>query len=216
VLAADHPDLTAARNNLALLLGERGDLLEAAELLRDVAAGQGRSLPGHPFLGVTLRNLGLVEMRLGRHREARHHLDEALAIHRRHHGEDHPRTALSLLAVAWAVGELGDWEGAAASMRQARAVLAATHPPGHPRIVEADALLALALTRLGHFDEAEQRLTHALPMLQQAHGPDNHRVRRALETLIELHEGRGEPDAAARYRAQLEAVAAAPARHAGA
>jgi serine/threonine-protein kinase len=203
VLTADHPDLTAARNNLALLLGERGDLAEAAELLREVSEVQRRVMPGHPFLGVTLRNLGLVEMRLASHRDARRHFDEALAIHRHHHGEDHPRTALSLLALAWAVGELGDWQEAAASMRRAHTALAATHPPGHPRIAEADALLALALTRLGRFDEAEERLTLALPVLRQAHGPHNHRVRRALETLVELHEARGEPDAAARYRAQL-------------
>jgi serine/threonine-protein kinase len=191
-LGRDHPDVATSLNNLAFLLGERGDAGEAAGLLREVATIQRRSLGDHPFLGVTLRNLGFLEMRLGRFSEARQHFEEALSIHRRHHGEDHPRTAHSLLALAWATGELGDWQQATAQMRRAVAAFEAVYEPDHPKLAEARGLLGLSLVRLGRLDEAESLLVGALPVLQQAHGPRNHRVTRALETLIELREARGQ------------------------
>ncbi len=80
-LPDDDPELAGSREALALLLLDRGEAAEAAEILEPLAATVEKIYGGdHPELARTLLNLGLARSRLGQDAVARRLFERALSI----------------------------------------------------------------------------------------------------------------------------------------
>jgi tetratricopeptide (TPR) repeat protein len=85
VLGPDHPDMAEPLSTLAVHLADKKKLVEAEELARrglEISEKSGlEETTGH---AVCVFNLGLVDVALGRGREAEQHMSEALSLLERH------------------------------------------------------------------------------------------------------------------------------------
>ena len=106
VLGADHPDILATRNNLAVAYLDAGRTAEAITLLEQTLADRERVLGAdHPDILATRTNLAVAYRDAGRTAEAITLLEQNLADRERVLGADHPDTlnTRNNLAVAYRV-----------------------------------------------------------------------------------------------------------------
>ena len=124
----DHPDVSAALNNLAGALRDLGHPEQAQPLLeRALAIDEAIYGPDHPDVATTLNNLALALRALGHPDQAQPLLERALAITEATYGPDHPTVAIRLNNLAEVLRALGHPE-------QAQMVLG--RGPGDNRVAE--------------------------------------------------------------------------------
>jgi tetratricopeptide (TPR) repeat protein len=210
VLGPDHPQTITTQVSLAGLARERGQLAEAARLFQDIAEKRTRLLgPEHPD---TLRSLDALATLLGqlnRLPEARELQARALAARRRTLGDAHLETLESIRNTATGHLRGGDPAAAEALLRAALPAHDQTHPGGWPAAM-ARVQLGAALTRLGRLDEAGGLLREGHAGLKA----DEKRITAVMRPLLfaeaagyfaEWHTAAGQPEEAAKWRAQAEA-----------
>ncbi len=154
LLGADHPEVAQVLNNLANALGpeesERArSLLERAAAIWERAVG-----PDAPRRGITLHNLGSLELDTGGLDAAERHFREALRIFEASYGAGHPNVAAPLAALGDVARDRGNPAAAVASYRRALAVLEQTLDADDPRLEDVAHRLADVLERQGALDEA--------------------------------------------------------------
>ena len=109
VLGADHPDTLATRHNLAGVIADAGDLVEARRRDEELLADRVRVLGAdHPDTLTTRYNLAWVAGQAGDLVEARRRYEELLADRVRVLGEDHPDTLDTRHNLAGVAGQAGD------------------------------------------------------------------------------------------------------------
>lgn len=155
----------------------RGQSVTARELLERGAARVESELADQPETQARMmRVIGEVYSSLGLVDEAERFVGEALARHRRLHGDLHEETATSALALGSRRQDRGDLAGAEALFREALATRRALFRAPHPAISEALRNVAFWEEARGNVDAAERGFREALAMDRALHGPDDARV----------------------------------------
>lgn len=159
-LPEDHPHLQKARQNLAITMGELGDLRGARWLEEQVVAVRTRTLPeDHPDLQAANQNLAATLFRLGDLPGACALFEQVFAVRSRTLPEDHPDLQKARLNLALVIKELGDLARARALEESVLALLSHTQPECHPDLQTVRGNLAITLRALGDFPGSDSRNT---------------------------------------------------------
>jgi CHAT domain-containing protein len=155
----DHSLTNFARDNLASLLMDTGDLDSALPLYQKALESRKRTLgPTHPQVGATTYNLGILYGRLGDYDRAKAYYDAALTIFRERYGPSHPHTASLILAIGNLELKTGKVTDALENLERGLEIRAATLGEGNPQTAKAELVLAAALLKSG---DSRTALDHA-------------------------------------------------------
>lgn len=135
VLAPGDRRIAIAAMNLALTLGERGELIEAEGLLNRARAQLSRSPGDDPASGTILTALGLNLSMQGRYAEAEAPLREALDIRARTLPATHPLVAAAYVNLGQCLIGLKRGRDAVTYFRRGLAGLEASLAPDHPDVI---------------------------------------------------------------------------------
>ena len=180
-------------NNLAALLGDKGDLAGAEPLYRRALAAsekvQGRE---HPNTAVMVNNLGGLLRKKSDFSGAEPLYRRALAIRERSLGAEHPDTARSLDNLANLLAGEGNYAGAELLYRRALAIREKVLGPKHPDTATSLNNLAVLLTSKGDYTEAETLCRRALAVSQAVFGSGHNFTGTSLNTLGALLKAKGD------------------------
>lgn len=200
-LGESHPQTAHSLHNLSALVFSQGDYARAEPLLRQSIEKHVAIFgDGHATVAYGRNNLATLLLETGRDEQALAAFESAHASILGSLGADHPNTALLRANVAKALLALGRNAEAKVHAQGAFDVLSARLPQGHWRIAAAESIFGGVLLRLGEVDTAAPHLLASWDVLQKAQSADAPTRRAALQRVIELHEARGDKDAAARLR----------------
>ena len=145
-----HPDLLAARANLAVSMYAMGDLAGARVLEESVLAAYERTLPeDHPELLAARGNLAVSMSQMGDLAGARALYESVLATYERTLPEDHPSLLRARGNLAVTTSQLGDLAGARALEESVLAGYERTLPEDHPNLLLARGNLASSMSAMG-------------------------------------------------------------------
>lgn len=187
-LPPDHADTATSRNNLAVILLERGNAAEAAvQFAACLETWRKRLGERHLFVAIGHGNLGDSLMRQGRLDEDEQQLRQAAAML-----ED--LGMAERLEMANVLGKLGeaafrrrDFDAAAASMERALAVALRHGGPLHPTALRLRMQAGLMDRLAGRFAAAEAQYPDLLEALRAVYGPDNPTVNAVAAGTAILH-----------------------------
>ena len=194
----EHMDLLVrARDDLALVLVDRGDNEEALLLAADnidLAADvwsedQPERLGVYGTRGYVLARSGDVEAALD---DFQHQLD---GLRRSPVAED-KSTARTMINVSAALGALGRLEESLTVNREAVNLLERSHGRRHPDTLRAMANLANTLHRVGDSEQAIELLEEAVRLRSEVMGPSHPLTLRAMLNLSSVHTAMGEQERA--------------------
>jgi hypothetical protein len=189
---------------LAYNLGCTGDTANGAALSRQAAELQLERLgPASKTTRITLYGAGLNAQWAERLGEAESFFQKLQSAYQEPPAPREDQVALAdflLARVQLLQGELSPAD-ALPTIQQAAPLIVEWDPDGFGEM----ALIAkaLCLARIERFEEAKRTVGRIEGVLMDAISPDHHERRLYLRTRVEIHEGLGEPDRAAEYRALL-------------
>ena len=208
ILPPDHPDTTAALDDLAVALQTKGRYAEAEPLHRRALAIREKALGSdHPSVAHSLNNLVLLYYTQGRTAEAEPLLLRALAISEKALGPDHPLVANSLNSLAGFYHIQGRTAEAEPLYQRALAIWKKALGPDHPKVAASLNNLAELYRDQGRYAEAEPLLQRALAIREKALGPDHPDVAASLNSLAGFYYDQGRTaDAEPLYRRAVAIV----------
>jgi tetratricopeptide (TPR) repeat protein/tRNA A-37 threonylcarbamoyl transferase component Bud32 len=209
---------------------------EALELYRQVQEVRERIWgPEHPAYALSLNNLAIELLKLGRREEAIATWRRSLALLEASRAPDHPSFAAPLTNLASVLRSLGRLQEAKQDLERALAIFEATKGRDHPNTASALTELGMVAFDSQRLEEARAYHEQALERVQRALGPDTPRAapplmylgtvhlragryaeaRRDLMRALQLWEGAGGPDGssithALRPLGRLELATGAP------
>lgn len=128
----------------------------------------------HPKIALSLNDYGGYLMNVGRYEEARHYMEDALAIRRAVYGQQpHPDLAESLYNIGYWYYEMGESDKSLPYYRETLAIEEKLYDPNHVEIATTLNNLGGSLASLDRFDEAEQILQRALNIQLKDLSPDH-------------------------------------------
>jgi eukaryotic-like serine/threonine-protein kinase len=203
-----HPDVANSMRDLASALASNGRLEEAERMLREVLAMVRSFYPdGHEDVGYALSALAQVVSRSGRYDEAEQLLLEDLAILEKLHGNDHIMIGTSNESLGTLNRRRGTYARAEQFAREAHRIYSLMYPdPTNLLRLRTQIDIGEALRAQGKFAPAESLLVSALRALPDRPGEATATRREALQSLVKLHEARGQMEKVASYREILQAV----------
>jgi serine/threonine protein kinase/Tfp pilus assembly protein PilF len=156
----------ANRDYLALVLERKGAYPEAASLLREATAIDGRvhGKQSQDYL-VSLHNLAGAQIDMGDLDGAAKTEQEVLATRQQVWGLDHPDTAYSLNNLGWIYLEQGRWQDAEPLLRQNADIMRKMGPDAGPRYPSALGNWGRVLQQKGDFDGAASAFDQAQYLL---------------------------------------------------
>jgi serine/threonine-protein kinase len=172
-----HPATASTMTLLASELLALGQPAEAEQLLREALDIQRQADGGRAELIGTLRVLGDVQQRRGRHVEALAAYDSARALILQLYGEAHPEMVAVLSRSAVVHDALGQTGAAEAELRQAAAVAARVFGPARERTLDARLSLIEFLARHGRTEAAAADLSQVERMAAEGGFSENLRRR---------------------------------------
>lgn len=178
ILGPEHSETAQALNNLALLLANKGDRVEAESLYRRSIGIQER-LPesdksaAMANLGTSMYNLGTLLSDGGDFTGAEPLFRRAIIIREKVYGPDHPDVAAALNNLAQLLLAKGDYTGAEPLLRRALAIDERILGSENSRIISALSNLGWLLTARGDYAGAEPLHRRALTIAENALGPRN-------------------------------------------
>ncbi len=194
----ENPDVASSMNNLAMLLGERGNIQEAESLYRDALDISRRVRgPDHLETASVMHNLAALLLLKGSLDDAERMNREELAIRRRALGNDNPDVAKSLNDLGVVLGTKGDLEGAEQLHREALAITRRVYGDEHVNVAATLATLAAIIEERGNYTEAETLYREALAMRRKLLGPDHPTVTWTLYNYAYMLERKGDYQRAA-------------------
>jgi eukaryotic-like serine/threonine-protein kinase len=164
--------VAASMTDLAAIMGAQGKEEDAESLFRAGLAID-RKHEAWQRVATDLHNLSVALWRRGEYGEALPFAEEALALQRRLHGEEHTDVATSLLALASILQASGEFDRAEELNRQCLAMRRKLLGGEHPHVAIVLNNLGLLLQARGRLEEAEQNLRKALAVRRAALG-DHH------------------------------------------
>jgi eukaryotic-like serine/threonine-protein kinase len=208
VLPRPHPLTVRSLNMLAVLMLGQEKLGEAESAFRECLA-MSRELYGaeHLDVSVTQANLAAVLVRQKQYDEAASLLEGALVTQRKIVGDKSPTVADTLQGYGGLQVKKGNYDQAVAMLRECLEIRRGALPQGHYKILSGMRDLGNCLAKQRRFEEAEELLLASNAGLESAKTQRKGDVVKTLQYTVDLYEGWGKPDLAARYRAKLEAAA---------
>jgi len=134
-------------------------------------------------LAISLNSMGNLMMHLQRFDEAEPLYEEALEIHTRVLGADHPFTVTDLHNMGWLAYYQGDYEKSEGRFRQALETSRRIYGDSHPKLVDALGSIGRCLQQRGQYEEAVASAREALAIATECHGPDNLQTAQAMGQL---------------------------------
>lgn len=209
LLGGDDPAIAQSLNNLAMVLYANKRDYAAAEPLFREAVEMNRRLLGdeHPEVATTLNNLALLLRDQGRYDESEQMFRKALAIQGKVYGEEHPRLAVTLTNLASLLQRKGDYAGAEPLYGRAIELNRKAFPEGDWQIATIKSLLGGCLVADHQYVAAEPLLLESYPIIRSRFGDSHNRTQVAARRIVDLYNGWGKPEKAARYAAMLSGTA---------
>ena len=170
----DLGQLVEARDVLrnALVLQDQGQRAEACDLLRNALAFDEKTFePGHPAIARSQSNLAVVLQDQEQPEEARDLLRNALASDEKTFEPGHPAIARRQSNLATVLQDQGQLAEARDLLSEALASTEKTFEPGHPAIARRQSNLALVLRDQGQLAEAHALLSKALASTEKTFEP---------------------------------------------
>jgi len=196
-----HVMVASSLLDLSSLLGAhkpedaRVTTVEAIGMLRATYAD------GHPQLARALTDLGVIDLKLKRYKDAQPPLREALALRRRLQGDSTIDVATIAQHLSWALSMDGDPVEAEALARESLRIWQAAFGPSNGMVVLAGVYIAEALRAQGRYAEAEPLMLAAYRRFEKPTRMTANWRRFTLGALVRLYEARGDQGEAAKYRA---------------
>lgn len=187
----DDLHLASIRNSFGAMLYFAGEHTSAIEQLEE--ARRARTVRGaESELAYTLNDLGLAMIELGHYARAESLLTEALTLHVRHRGEDHPDVASTLnnIGLSFDYRELDDQAESwyLRALETYRRVLG----PDHPQVAQIADNIGAMLSTHGQWERSEAMLREALRIRLAAFGEESVPVAETRSNLghLALFQGR--------------------------
>ncbi|MGE0554410.1 MAG: tetratricopeptide repeat protein [Gemmatimonadales bacterium] len=174
--------VTDAMTNLAAIL-ERTSQADEADSLYARALAIERRRGDQSAVAGTLGNLGVFRLARGDPAEATKLLEEAVAIDRALHGEEHTRTATDLQNLAAALSQAAAFDSAERLLERVVEIRERLLGPDHPLVANALALLAGAVGGRGRLDSAATLERRVLELRRAALGEAHPKVAEAWNSL---------------------------------
>jgi len=201
---ADHPKTAASLTLLAraLVYQKRND--EATALLQEALAIRERVYgPMHPTVASTSNELGNIAVAENRYDEAIARFGQMVEIYRAAYGGRHYLIGVALSNLASAYTGAKQYARAEPLYREAIAMYEATLPPGHTTTAIAHIKLGRTLLRQRRFTEAVPETLAGYDVIAPTASPGNGFLRAARIDLAAIYDTLGQPDRAARFKAEL-------------
>jgi len=182
--SGDPLERAAALDALGMLLRDRAQLDEAAELVREGLALRRTALGDeHIDVAVSLHHLGVVLWTRGEQEEALPLYQEALAMGRRLLPPEDPQLTTFLNGMANVLSSMGRPVEAEPLYREILARRRAQYGGDHPLVAFALDNLALCLHDLGDLDGAEPLYFEAQEMLYRVYGAEHPEIAQTLDNV---------------------------------
>lgn len=202
-----HPKTAAGLTLLARALVYQKRNAEADSLLREALAIRERVYgPMHPMVASTINELGNIAVGEERYDEAIAYFSRMVDIYRSAYGGQHYLIGIALSNMASAYTGKREYAKAEPLYRQAIAMYQATLPPEHSTTAIAHIKLGRALLRQRRFREAEPETLAGYEAIAPTASPGNGFLRAARIDLAAIYDTLGQPEQAARFKAELAAA----------
>ena len=173
-LGADHLQTLAAAGMVALLLWDRGDLIESEALARATLESQRRVLgPEHEETLISANNLALVLKDLGRLDQVEPLYREVLSLRRKNLGRSHRSTLITQSNLARLLQAQGRLDEAEALMREAVAIHRRAYGMADPDTLISIDIFGTIQRDRGRLDQAEALHREALEGSGKVFGPNH-------------------------------------------
>jgi serine/threonine-protein kinase len=179
-----------------------------ATLRRALAVQESVHGPSHPLVAEAINELGNNLAMQDQFDEAAQNFQRAADIYRGVHGERHYLVAIELSNVAYMHMQRKDYGVAEALFREVIPLFAETLSPDNVNTGIARIKLGRTLLRAGRYAEAEQESLAGYEIVAKQASPSISFLRAARTDLIASYEAMQQPDKAARFRAESEALEA--------
>ena len=190
----DHPTISVALNNLAMLYSAQGRYGEAEPLYKRALAIVERAFgPDHSDVAVRLGNLAELYRAQGRYGEAEPLYKRALVIHEKALGPDHPQVGQELNNLAALYFAQGRYAEAEPLYKRALEIDENALGPDHRDVGMNLNNLAALYAAEGRYGEAERLYRRALAIGEKALGADHPDVALNLNNLGQLYRAQGRP-----------------------
>jgi CHAT domain-containing protein/tetratricopeptide (TPR) repeat protein len=201
-LGPNHARVRGGLNNLANLYITLGRYRDAEALLRRLISSSPNS-EGEEA-ATNLANLASALDSQARYREAEDAYKQAIAVHERALGPDHPGLATVLANLANLYSRLGRSSEYEVLQKRAISLLENAYGPDHPEVSSAQTNLAWFYTSVGRNAEAEVILKRTLTAEEKSLGPDHPTVAQTLGALAHIYGYQGRlAEAEALYKRSL-------------
>ena len=202
---SDHETTWTAANNLAICLKKLGELTEAEALYRETLAARTRIAGAeHPQTLNVKHNLAMLLTAQGNSSEAAKLHRETLEAKLRVFGPEHPQVLSSMNGLGMALTAEEDFDEAVAIFEELVALADNQYQSTHRKSVLYRMHYGDCLLKMGRTSEAEEVLTQMYVGLRDALGPSHSSTMEVAELLVGLYEAEGQPEKAAKYRAEPE------------
>jgi tetratricopeptide (TPR) repeat protein len=169
--------------------------------------------PDHPHTLIFMSNLALAYQDAGQLEKALPLLEQALAKRQEELGPDRPDTLASMNSLASAYRKMGDFASAEPPLRECL-ILRQQKQPDAWSTFNTQSQLGACLLGQKEYAEAEPLLVQGYEGLKQREDkipvPNKVMLRDALERLVQLYDGSGKSDQAARWRAEFQKLPKPP------
>jgi eukaryotic-like serine/threonine-protein kinase len=202
----DHPDTARAAQYVAQALAWEGKYTESRDLLKPALAVMERAYGEmHPRLALVLSNLGMVDDQLGNMQAAVADHTRMLEIYRSTYGERHQFTALAMNDLGSDYSYQGKYAAAERFFREALKIDTQVLPAGHLNTGIAQIKLGRVLAREKRYQEALGYSLAGYQTVAKQASPSLEYLQAAREDLAKIYDALGQPEQAAKFRAELEA-----------
>ena len=215
---ADNPSTLHCQNSLAAAHLDLGQVDRAVPLFEQTLVARRAKLPpDHPDTLRSMHSLAQAYQKAERHEKSLALYTEALQRRRQKLGPDHQDTLFDAIGLSSDQLSQRLFAEAEAVVRECLPLAETKHPSAW-FTCQLRCQLGAALVGQAKFAEAERLLVDGYAGLNGRIGTmpvpmGNQRRVKALESLVQLYEGLGKPDEAAKWRRELELVRADTAPH---
>jgi CHAT domain-containing protein/tetratricopeptide (TPR) repeat protein len=193
MLGPDHPGVSQAIHDLAVLHYYKGEYTKAEPLYRRALAAREKSLGAeHLDVAASLSNLATLYSSLGEYSKAEPLYQRALAIREKSLGPEHLEVAQCLNNLAVHHRKRGDYEKAEPLFQRALAIFEKSLGPEHPYVAYPLGNLVSIYLELWDYAKAEPLCRRALAILEKSLGPEHPDIAASLSNLATLYSGLGE------------------------
>lgn len=193
-LPPDHPSLTIAHNNLAVIHQDMGDYKKALAAQEKAIALMHLKAPAidHLTLATSYNNLATIYENLGDYTKALIALEAAISIKKKMLPPNHPSFATSYNNLATIYKLIRDYPKALAAQENAIAIEQKTLPPDHPGSITSYNNLAIIYNDMGNYALALEAQKKAIANCQKLLDVDHPSLGVSFNNLAMIHRSMGE------------------------